>query len=77
MTQTKCPAPHPERVLMVQDQHGRAVISAKNRHRMTMDAEFTVFTDFNQFTVSDQSANFEDLAQKWTDETASRAKTAT
>ena len=34
-----------------------------------MDAEFNVFTDFNQFTVSDQSANFEDLAQKWTDET--------
>lgn len=36
---------------------------------MTMDAEFTVFTDFNQFTVSDQSANFEDLAENWTDET--------
>lgn len=34
-----------------------------------MEAEFNVFTDFNQFTVADPTANFEDLYEKWTDET--------
>ena len=34
-----------------------------------MEAEFNVFTDFNQFAVSDPTANFEDLYEKWTDET--------
>lgn len=34
-----------------------------------MDAEFNVFTDFNQFIVFDPTADFEDLWEKWTDET--------
>jgi hypothetical protein len=34
-----------------------------------MDAEFNVFTDYNQFTVSDSTADFSDLWEKWTDET--------
>jgi hypothetical protein len=34
-----------------------------------MEAEFNVFTDFNQFIVFDPTANFEDLYEKWTDET--------
>lgn len=34
-----------------------------------MDAEFNVFTDFNQFIVFDPTADFEDLYEKWTDET--------
>lgn len=36
---------------------------------MNMDAKFNVFTDYNQFTVSDPTANFEDLYEKWNDET--------
>jgi hypothetical protein len=34
-----------------------------------MDAEFNVFTDYNQFTVSDPTADFENLWAEWTDET--------
>lgn len=34
-----------------------------------MEAEFNIFTDFNQFTVADSTADFEDLWEKWTDET--------
>lgn len=34
-----------------------------------MDAEFNVFTDYNQFTVSDSTADFEDLWEKWNDKT--------
>jgi hypothetical protein len=34
-----------------------------------MEVEFNVFTDFNQFIVFDPTANFEDLYEKWTDET--------
>ena len=34
-----------------------------------MDAEFNVFTDYNQFAVFDPTADFNDLYQKWTDET--------
>lgn len=35
---------------------------------MTMDAEFNLFTDFNQFTVSDPTADFSNLWAEWTDE---------
>lgn len=34
-----------------------------------MEAEFNVFTDFNQFIVFDSTADFEDLHEKRTDET--------
>lgn len=34
-----------------------------------MEADFNIFTDFNQFTVADSTADFEDLWEKWTDET--------
>lgn len=34
-----------------------------------MDAEFNVFTDYNQFAVFDPTADFEDLWEKWTDDT--------
>ena len=34
-----------------------------------MEAEFNITTDFHQFTVSDPTADFEDLWEKWTDET--------
>ena len=34
-----------------------------------MDAEFNVFTDFYQFTDFDPTADFEDLWEKWTDQT--------
>ena len=34
-----------------------------------MEAEFNISTDFHQFTVSDSTADFEDLWEKWTDET--------
>ena len=33
-----------------------------------MDAEFNVSTDYNQFTVSDSTADFADLWERWTDE---------
>lgn len=34
-----------------------------------MEAEFNVFTDYNQFTVSDSTADFEYLWAEWTAET--------
>ncbi|MFE8887884.1 hypothetical protein ACFYLX_18750 [Pseudarthrobacter enclensis] len=34
-----------------------------------MDAEFNLFTDYHQFTVSDPTADFSDLWEKWTDAT--------
>ena len=34
-----------------------------------MEAEFNIFTDFNQFIVFDSTADFGDLYEKWTDET--------
>ncbi|BCW20621.1 hypothetical protein NtRootA9_33290 [Arthrobacter sp. NtRootA9] len=34
-----------------------------------MDAEFDLFTDYHQFTVSDPTADFSDLWEKWTDAT--------
>lgn len=34
-----------------------------------MEAEFNIFTDFNQFIVFDSAADFDDLYEKWTDET--------
>ncbi|GAB5080340.1 hypothetical protein [Arthrobacter sp. AD-310] len=34
-----------------------------------MEAEFNIFTDFNQFLVFDATASFEDLGERWTDET--------
>lgn len=34
-----------------------------------MEAEFNIFTDFNQFIVFDSTAGFADLYEKWTDET--------
>ena len=34
-----------------------------------MQAEFNIFTDFNQFIVVDSTADFGDLYEKWTDET--------
>jgi hypothetical protein len=34
-----------------------------------MQAEFNIFTDFNQFIVFDSTADLGDLYQKWTDET--------
>lgn len=36
---------------------------------MTMDAEFNLSTDYNQFTISDPTADFSDLWAKWTGET--------
>ncbi|MEV7636920.1 competence protein ComJ [Pseudarthrobacter enclensis] len=34
-----------------------------------MDAEFNLFTDYHQFTVSDPTADFSNLWEKWTDAT--------
>lgn len=34
-----------------------------------MEAEFNLSTDYNQFTVSDSTADFADLWEKWTDKT--------
>lgn len=34
-----------------------------------MEAEFNISTDFNQFIVFDSTVDFEDLYEKWTDET--------
>lgn len=34
-----------------------------------MDAEFDLSTDYHQFTVSDPTADFSDLWEKWTDAT--------
>ena len=34
-----------------------------------MQAEFNIFTDFNQFIVFDSTADLGDLYEKWTDET--------
>ena len=34
-----------------------------------MEAEFNIFTDFNQFIVIDSTADWDDLYEKWTDET--------
>jgi hypothetical protein len=34
-----------------------------------VEAEFNIFTDFNQFIVFDSTADLGDLYEKWTDET--------
>lgn len=34
-----------------------------------MEVEFNVFTDFNQFVISDSVADWGDLYERWTDET--------
>lgn len=42
---------------------------ATSGHQMNVAAEFNIFTDYFQFTVSDPTADFVGLAEKWTDET--------